>query len=100
MVESRVNTYACKKATSSSNKLMKTVKATLNGLTAKPKLGFIFPKIKIRLKKPKMMMCPAVMLANNRSINTKGFKITPKISIGIIITYIQTGTSGIKMCFQ
>ena len=56
MAVNKVNTKACKKATSNSNKLINTVNATLNGETAKPNPGFIAPKINIKLKNPNMIM--------------------------------------------
>ncbi len=74
------------------------------GLTLKPKAEFILPKIKIKLIKPKMIMWPAVMFANKRTINTKGFVNTPIIStIGMSGTgnFSHHGTPGaLTMCFQ
>ena len=49
----------------------------------------------------KMMMWPAVMLANNRIIKEIGLVNIPMISIGNKNIFIGTGTPGIqKMCFQ
>ncbi len=55
---------------------------------------------KINEIKLNMMMCPAVMLANKRIINAKGFVKTPITSIGTIIGQSAKGTGGKKMCFQ
>ena len=51
--------------------------------------------IKINEIKLKMIMCPAVMLANKRIINAKGFVIIPITSTGIIIGANQNGTPGV-----
>ena len=58
-------------------------------------------KMKINDIKAKIMMCPAVMFANNRIINEIGFVKIPINSIGIKNNFIGTGTPGIqKICFQ
>ena len=55
---------------------------------------------KINEIKLNIMMWPAVMLANKRIINAKGFVKTPITSIGTMIGYKAKGTGGKKMCFQ
>ena len=46
-------------------------------------------------------MCPAVMFANKRTINAKGFVKIPTNSIGIKIINTGHGTPGVaKMCDQ
>jgi len=69
-----------------------------------PAQMFIWPKINIKLKNPIAIMCPAEILANNRTINTKGFVNIPVISIiGIkgIGIFSHQGTPGaLKICFQ
>ena len=101
MAVNKVNTKACKKATSNSNKLINTVNATLNGETAKPNPGFIAPKINIKLKNTSITMWPAVMLANNRMTNTNGLINIPATSRGVKINNIGLGTPGMaKICFQ
>lgn len=51
--------------------------------------------------KDKMIMCPAVMFANKRTVNANGFVKIPITSIGIMIINNGTGTPGVaKMCFQ
>lgn len=58
-------------------------------------------KIKIRDIKDKMIIWPAVILANKRMVNEKGFTNIPIISIGARNIFIGTGTPGIqKICFQ
>lgn len=42
-------------------------------------------------------MCPAVMFANKRIINAKGFVNIPIISTGHIIGYNALGTGGEKI---
>ena len=70
-----------------------------NGTTASPKAAF--SKIKIKETKLNKMMCPAVMLANSRTINENGFINTPTISTGVKITSIHFGTPGMaKICNQ
>lgn len=69
--------------------------ATDTGATA------IVLKIKIKDIKAKIIMCPAVILANNRIIKEIGFVKIPISSIGIKNIFIGTGTPGIqKICFQ
>ena len=41
------------------------------------------------------MMCPAVIFANNRIINTNGRRNTPRISIGVNMIRTAGGTPGI-----
>ncbi|MNL50913.1 hypothetical protein D3C87_1739700 [compost metagenome] len=91
---SKVNIKACKNATSNSNTSMNNTNATETGAMAN------VSKIKIRQIKLSTMMWPAVMLANKRIINAKGFEITPISSTGIMIGYSHHGTSGKRMCFQ
>lgn len=104
MALKNVNTYACINATSNSKKFMKMTKMTERGEIAKPNAVSEAPSTKIKLTNPSMIMWPAVMLANNLSVNTTGFTNTPTNSItGIsgIGNFNQTGTPGVlKMCFQ
>ena len=61
----------------------------------------ILLKVKIRDINDRMIICPAVMLANKRMVNENGFTNIPIISIGARNIFIATGTSGIqKICFQ
>ena len=58
----------------------------------------ILPKIKIKLTNTVTIMCPAIMLAKSRTINTNGFVITPVSStMGIngIGNFNHQGTSGL-----
>jgi len=58
-------------------------------------------KTKIMEIRLNTMICPAVMLANKRTIRAKGFVKRLMISTGIIIGASQTGTPGVlKICFQ
>ena len=96
-----VNTYACKKATNNSKVIINKTNSPENIDTPYPAKGCISPNINIMLKKDNIIICPAVILANNLIINTRGFKKTPKISIGVSISNTGFGTPGIaKICFQ
>ena len=58
-------------------------------------------KINIKLIKLNMMMWPAVMFANKRTISAKGLVNTPNSSTGIINIFTGKGTPGNqKMCCQ
>jgi len=73
------------------------VNAIETGDTPKPNPACMSPKMKIRLKKPRAMICPAVIFANRRTINTNGFVSIPIISItGIkgIGSFNHHGTPG------
>ena len=87
--------YACIAVTTISITVMNNENATDTGATA------ILLNININDINAKIIMCPAVMLANNRIINEIGFVKIPINSIGIKNIFIGTGTPGIqKMCFQ
>lgn len=59
------------------------------------------PKIKMSEIKLKMMMCPAVILANKRTIKANGLVKILSISTGIIIGAKKGDTPGVaKICFQ
>ena len=60
---------------------MNTVNTNDRADTPKPSPAFISPKINIKLKNARAIMCPAVMFANKRIINTNGRKNKPKISV-------------------
>ena len=58
-------------------------------------------KINMSDNKLSIMMCPALILANKRTIKAKGFVNIPIISIGIIMGNKSGGTPGVaKICFQ
>lgn len=60
-----------------------------------------FLKIKIRQIKLKIMMCPAVILANKRIHKVNGRMKIPINSMGANKNFIPMGTFGIqKICFQ
>ena len=69
-----------------------------------PRTIFCSPKMKIMHKKLKMMTCPAVMFANNRTVSENGLVNIPKIStIGMIGigNFNHQGNPGIfTMCFH
>ena len=71
--------------TNTSNNRINTENAIDTGLIPKPAPAPIkLAKMKIRLTNTVTIMCPAIMFANNRTINTNGFVITPESStIGI-----------------
>lgn len=74
---------------------MNNENATETGATA------ILLKMKINDINAKIIICPAVIFANNRIIKEIGFVKIPISSIGIKNIFIGTGTPGIqKMCFQ
>ncbi len=74
---------------------MKTANATDNGENPHPATELIDPKIKINVMKLKIIICPATMFANKRTINAKGFVNTPRSSTGNIINNLTTiGTPG------
>ena len=89
------NKYACKKATKISNtEINKAI-----GTDKNPHVQFSL--IKIIEIKAKIIICPAVMFANKRTINANGLVKIPTISIGIIMINKGTGTPGVaKICFQ
>ena len=93
--ESIVNKNACKNATNNSKVEMN--KAI--GTDKPPQAAFSL--IKMIEIKAKIMMCPAVIFANKRTINANGFVKIPTISIGTKINNTGHGTPGIaKMCPQ
>lgn len=93
--ESIANRYACKNATNNSNTEMNKAIGTDNA----PHAADSFKKM-IETN-AKMIMCPAVMLANKRIIKAKGFVKIPTSSIGIMIGNNAFGTPGVaKMCPQ
>jgi hypothetical protein len=53
------------------------------------------PATKMRQKKTSTTMWPAMMFANNRTINTKGFRKMPRISSGVRMNNTNFGTPGI-----
>ena len=87
--ESIVNRYACKKATKSSNTEMNKAIGTDNI----PHAALLL--IKMMDTNAKMIMCPAVIFANKRTIKAKGFVKIPMNSIGIIIGNKAIGTPGV-----
>ncbi len=101
MAERRVKTNACKKATKISNNPLKIANPTETIDTLYPAIAPpILAKIKIRLIKERITICPAVIFANNLNINTNGFVNTPKISIGTKMNFTPKGTGGLNMCDQ
>lgn len=90
----KVKMNACRKATNNSRTSMKITNATDTGAMASDL------KMKIREIKLNTIMCPAVIFANNLTINANGLESTPITSTGIMITYIHFGTSGAKMWLQ
>jgi hypothetical protein len=74
---------------------MKITKKTDTGATPREL------KMKIRQIRLSTIICPAVILANNRIISANGFENNPIISTGIIIGKSQKGTPGAaKICLQ
>jgi len=74
---------------------MNTANATDKGENPQPATLLIAPKINIKTTKLKMMICPAIMLANKRMINAAGLiSNTPASSIGININLTKKGTPG------
>ena len=102
MAANSVKTYACKKATNNSINIIKSTNNTESGATPKAAPVPAWDcTINIKEIKLNIVMCPAVMLANNLIINTRGFKKTPNISIGVNISNTGLGTPGIaKICCQ
>ena len=84
--------------------VIKTVNIIDPTETAYPVDTLMFPKIKIKLKNPNAIMCPAAILAKSRTISTNGLVNTPTSSTtGIKGTGIfsHQGTPGeLKICFQ
>ena len=81
---------------------MNTANATESGEKPQPATALIEPNIKIKEIKLKIIMCPATMFANKRTISAKGFVNTPKSSTGNMMK-IRTnkGTPGNqKICPQ
>ena len=90
-----MNTYACNAATNNSNPYINNENPIDIGETAADS------KIKISDIKLNIIICPAVMFANKRIINAKGFVNIPKTSTGIIIGNNHFGTPGVaKICPQ
>ena len=82
---------------------MKMLIRTLTTVINVPDTGLIANMIKMMHANDMAMAWPAIMLANNRIINAKGFVMIPKNSIkGIkgIGAFIHKGTSGQKISFQ
>ena len=52
------------------------------------------PKMKIKLVNARMMMCPALMFAVKRIINTAGFMMMLNTSIGTKMNFTGSGTPG------
>ena len=93
--------YACKKATNNSISIINNTNNTESGATPKAAPSPDWDcTINIKEIKLRIVMCPAVMLANNLIIKAKGFVNTPKISIGTIIGIKTSGVGGLKICFQ
>src|SRR5680860_408176 len=93
--ESKVNMYACNKATNSSIQLIKSTK----GIAAIE--AHSVSKINIKDIRLNMMICPAVIFANKRIMSANGFVKIPKNSTTANKGFTATGTPGIqKMCFQ
>ena len=92
------------KETKSSSASANKPKMIVNGDTAQPKATLCCPKISTRETKPRMMICPAVILAKSRIINTNGFvniSISSIAGINGIGNFIHIGTPGVlKVCFQ
>ena len=81
---------------------MKTANKTDSGENPHPATELMDPKIKINVIKLKMMICPATILANKRTINAKGLVNTPNNSTGSMINILTTiGTPGYQnICAQ
>ena len=93
--DNTVKIYACIAVTTISITPINNEKATETGET------HTVSNIKISDINAKIIMCPAVILANKRIINETGLVNIPINSIGIRNIFIGTGTPGIqKMCFQ
>ena len=63
---------------------MKTTKATEPAATVQ------LPKMKMSPSSARMTKCPAVMLANSRSVSANGLTSFPMISIGVMISAMRT----------
>ena len=93
--DNTVKIYACIAVTTISMIPINNEKATETGATA------TVLNMNIKDINAKMIMCPAVILANKRIISEIGFVNIPIISIGIKNIFIGTGTPGIqKICCQ
>ena len=80
---------------------MKIIKASDPTPTPYPATALDWPKINTKEVSAKKIICPAVMLAVKRIINTKGFIKIPIISIGTNINLMGSGTPcGHKICVQ
>ena len=58
------------------------------------------PKINISETRQMIMICPAIIFANNRIINAKGFVNMPRNSTRIKMGLTPSGTGGLKICPQ
>ena len=64
------------------------------GEKPQPNPALMAPKININETRQMMIMCPAIMLANNRIIKAIGFVNIPMISTGIRMNFTGMGTPG------
>lgn len=93
--DSIVKMKACKKATNNFN-----IKRN-NDIGIDNPAHAALPNVKIIPVNDNIIMCPAVIFANKRTIKANGLAKTPTISTGIIIGNNHTGTPGVaKICFQ
>jgi hypothetical protein len=92
---SKVNIYACKKATKTSIRYINSTNKTETGATPKaPPFPSPLWAMNINEIKLNMIMCPAEILAKSRIISANGLVKIPTISIGIIIGISAKGTPG------
>jgi hypothetical protein len=87
--DNRVKTYACRKATNSSRQSINNTKSIDTGAIASDL------KMNIRLTRLRMIICPAVIFANKRTMRANGFANIPITSTGIMIGNNQRGTPGV-----
>ena len=80
MADNNVNIYACRQATSNSRQFMNAQNSTETIVIPKFTNNPIDTVIKIRQVRARMIVCPAMILANRRIIKANGLVNTPKNS--------------------
>src|SRR5690554_1783176 len=93
--DNMVKMKACKKATNNFN-----IKRN-NDIGIDSPAHAALPNVNIIPVNDNIIMCPAVIFANKRTIKANGLANIPIISTGIIIGNKAIGTPGVeKICFQ
>ena len=80
MADNNVNIYACRQATNNSRQFMNAQNSTETIVIPKFTNNPIDTVIKIRQVRARMIVCPAMILANRRIIRANGLVNTPKNS--------------------